>query len=293
MVLEIIKTMETRHTLFKDMQPNEQTIRLTQMVQQAYFRRSRNLPANLGDMVQTLKGDLVKHIPDITVEDLDLAITTSTLNDPETNLSVAFFFTAAKRQCPQRTNTHNWDGFDEDLAYWRDRRTWLENHGQAGTPQHHEACEMERHYQQGDTEQDTISLLDTCAAMLKEMDDYERKGIAVAKTANVAGVAIPLPAFNSRREYAYLVMRRQLALNADDSYTSQAIQDVNAERIRDHHARVDKEKAMQDPDVLAKARRLAVLDWLRQCNEQGTTPSAILTPLADELQYRQIRKETV
>lgn len=272
MVLEIIKTMETRHTLFKDLQPNEQTIRLTQMVQQAYFRRSRNLPANLGDMVQTLKGDLVKHIPDITVEDLDLAITTSTLNDPETNLSVAFFFTAAKRQCPQRTNTHNWDCFDEDLSYWRNRRTWLESHGQAGTPQHHEACEMERHYQQGDTEQDTINLLD---AMAKYYSVDHRN---------------PLPIFGPPHLFFYLVMRGQLALNADDGLHDAAVQEVNKQRLAARHRPLDHEEAKTSTEVALQAKKLAVLGWLKACNSQGTTPSAILSPLMDSLTYAQHRR---
>ena len=282
--------METKHTLFKDLQPIDQTTRLTQMVQQAYFRRSRNLPANLGDMVQTLKGDIVKHIPDITVEDLDLAITTSTLNDPENNLSVAFSFSAAKRQCPQRTNTHNWDGFDEDLAYWRDRRTWLENHGQAGTPQHQEACEMERHYQQGDTENDTISLLDTCANMIARMDDAEANGQKVAKVANVNGIRIPLPAFNPKREYFYLVMRKQLDDSAATHFVTQAIKDVNESLIQEGRHRLEKEEADASHDVAAQAMRLAVLDWLRSCNTKNTSPSAILTPLADELSYYQFRR---
>ena len=268
--------METKHTLFKDLQPIDQTTRLTQMVQQAYFRRSRTLPANLGDMVQTLKGDIVKHIPD--------------LNDPETNLSVAFFFTAAKRQCPQRTNTHNWDGFDEDLAYWRDRRIWLENHGQSGTPQHQEACEMERHYQQGDTENDTISLLDTCANMLARMDDAEANGQKVAKVGVLQGIRIPLPAFNPKREYDYLVMRKQLDDSAASHFVTQAIKDVNEDRISSGHHRLEKEEADASQDVAAQAMRLAVLDWLRACNTNNTSPSAILTPLSDELSYYQFRR---
>ena len=281
-----------RNTPYKQLPGSEQIAVLDAYVRSAYFRRSRTLPDNLQQIVETLRQDILKRLADIPVGVLDEAITTSTLGDLNNPLSEAFFFDAAKKAwVVPKTNAHPWEGnADDDLAYWRSLRKELEKNGLQGTPQHKEACEMIEHYEKGDTEQDTISLLDTCAAMLKEMDDYERKGIAVAKTANVAGVAIPLPAFNSRREYSYLVMRRQLALNADDAYTNQAIQDVNAERIRDHHARVDKEKAMQDPDVLAQARRLAVLGWLRQCNDQGTTPSAILTPLINETQYRQLRK---
>lgn len=111
----------------------EQTNRLTQMVQQAYFRRSRQLPANIAEMVECLKGDILKHIGGIPVGTLDDAITTSTL-DNDAPLSVAFFFAAAKKAWYQpKTNTHQWD---------------------------------EEGYRRPDLEGDTISLLDTLAAAL-------------------------------------------------------------------------------------------------------------------------------
>ena len=94
---------------FSHLASSEQTIRLTQMVQQAYFRRSRQLPANLSDMVACLKGDILKHIPDIPVDTLDMAITTGTL-DNEAPLSVAFFFSEAKKRWYQpKVNVHQWD----------------------------------------------------------------------------------------------------------------------------------------------------------------------------------------
>ena len=149
---------------------------------------------------------------------------------------------------------------------------------------------MERHYQQGDTENDTISLLDTCANMLARMDDAEANGQQVAKVANVNGIRIPLPAFNPKREYFYLVMRKQLAPDAAAHFFTEAVQSVNADRMDSRHHRLEKDEAAKDPDVLARCQRLAVLDWLRACNTNNTSPSAILTTLADELSYYQFRR---
>jgi hypothetical protein len=42
--------------------------------------------------------------------------------------------------------------------------------------------------------------------------------------------------------------------------------------------------------VMAKCQRLAVLDWLRSCNTRNTTPSAILTPLAEDMSYFDYRR---
>lgn len=120
---------------FNQLPSFEQTNRLTQMVQQAYFRRSRQLPANLADMVSVLKGDLLKYLGGIPADKLDLAITTATL-DNDQPLSVAFFFAAAKKAWFEpKTNAHQWDsdGF----------------------------C-------RSDLEGDTISLLDTLAGLLRQ-----------------------------------------------------------------------------------------------------------------------------
>lgn len=232
--------------------------RLSSILQQAYHRRSRNLPANLNDIVETLKGDLLKAYPDVPIEVVDDAIVLDTLHNPDTQLSPVFFFNAVKKAWfTPKVNRHAWD---ED----ENRRP--------------------------DTEHDTISLLDTCAAMLKDMDAAEANGQPVAKVGELHGVRIPLPAFNSRREYAYLVMRKQLDPSALGHYLTQAIQDVNAERLASHHPRIAKEGAATDPDVQAQCKRLAVLDWLRACNTRNTTPSAILTPLTEELSYFELRR---
>ena len=65
-------------TPLKDIKPSEATVRLTQIVQQAYHRRSRNLPNNLHDIVETLKGDLLKAFPDVPIEVVDDAIVMDT-----------------------------------------------------------------------------------------------------------------------------------------------------------------------------------------------------------------------
>lgn len=232
--------------------------RLTSILKQAYLRRSRNLPANLNDIVETLKDDLLKHFPDCPIETIDDAIILETLHNPDTALSPTFFYNAVKKAWfVPKTNNHQWDG----------------------------------EYSRPDTEQDTLNLLDTCADMLKNMNAYERKGIAVAKTVNANGITIPLPAFNARREFAYLVMRGQLDENAWPSYIEKAIEEVNRQRLAANHNRVIRAEAEKDPDVTAMCKRLAVLDWLRSCNVTGITPSAILKPLINENQYQIFRKE--
>lgn len=273
------------------MRPDEATLRLTQILQQAYLRRSRNLPANLNDIVETLKGDILKAYPDVPINVVDDAIIMETLHNPDTQLSEAFFFNAVKKAWfTPKTNSHQWDGRDEDIAYWQERVKFLDRAGMAGSKQHLHACEMVEHYRHGDTEHDTISLLDTCADMLARMDEAEANGKTVIRKSEFKGVVIELPAFNSRREYGYLVMRRQLAPDAASHFFTEAVQAVNADRLDTRHHRLEKSEAATDPDVLAKCQRLAVLDWLRACNTRNTTPSAVLTPLAEELSYFEFRR---
>ena len=285
--------METKEkTPIKTMAGIDLTKRLQGILTQAYHRRSRQLPANIAEISETLKGDLLKAFPDCPIEVVDDSIILATLNEPDTPLSPTFFFNAVKKAWfTPRVNAHTWESkTDDDLAYWRQLRKELEDKGLQGTDKYAEACEMIRHYEQGDTEQDTISLLDTCASMLKAMDAYEKKGYRVAKVAVQGDIRIPLPAFNARREFAYLVMRKQIAFDADLAHLDQAIEEVNKERLRDHHNRVDRSHAKEDPDVMAMAKRLAVLRWLRACTIRNTTPSAILTPLAEETSYQNLRR---
>ena len=277
-------------TIISSMNADELKARLTQAVEQAYFRRSRNLPANLAAIVDTFKGDILKAFPDIPVETVEDAIVTATLHS-EDALSPAFFFQSVKKVWWQpKTNHHQWDGKDEDLAYWRDRVKFLERAGLAGSEQHRHACEMMEHYSHRETEQDTISLLDTCAALLKDLDAAKAQGQAVSKYAELKGVRVELPAFNTRREYGYLILRGQLDAAAATDFIKDAVVEVNADRLDTNRHRLTKEEAEKSQDVAAKAMRLAVLDWMRRCNAQGTTPSAILTPLANESTYQNYRR---
>ena len=276
---------ERKKTPINTMRDFDINTRLTSILQQAYHRRSRNLPANLNDIVETLKGDLLKAFPDVSIEVVDDAIVLETLHNPDTQLSPTFFFNAVKKAWfTPKSNAHQWDGRDEDLAYWQDlanRHPW-DTH----------AAEMVEHYRHGDTEQDTISLLDTCASMLAKMDEAEANGQTVAKKAEFKGVVVDLPAFNSRREYCYLVMRGQLAVDAWTHHFADALLAINTERMESHHHMLTKEEAAKNPDVLSQARRLAVIDWLRSCNTRGIHPSDILQPLVNENQYQQLRRET-
>ena len=239
-------------TPYNQLRGSDQIAMLDAMVRSAYFRRNRKLPTNLTDMVETLKNDLLKRLGDIPIGTLDEAITTSTL-DNESPLSVAFFFSAAKKAWHQpKTNLHQWD--DEN------RRP--------------------------DFEADTIALLDSCAVMLAQMDAAE------SKTAVKGDIRIPLPAFNPRREFDYLKMRGQVTPETAAAKLPRAIEEVNLDRRAKNHNRVKRDEALQDPEVQALCRRLAVLDWLRSCNTRGIHPSDILQPLVNENHYQQLRRET-
>lgn len=217
------------------------TKRLNAILTQAYHRRSKTLPANLDAIVETLKGDLLKHFPDVPIETVDDAIIIETLNSPDTPLSPTFFYNAVKKKWWQpKTNAHQWDRDEE--------------------------------HRRPDTEQDTINLLD-----------------AMAKYYSVDHVN-PLPIFGPPHLFFYLVMRGQLALNADDGLHDAAVQEVNKQRLAARHRPLDHEDAKTSTEVALQAKKLAVLGWLKACNSQGTTPSAILSPLMDSYTYAQHRR---
>lgn len=111
----------------------EATNRLTQVVKQAYFRRSRQLPANLGDIVETLKGDILRVMPAVTINQIDEAVTDWVLNQIDKTISPAFFFAAIRSRydAPRRMRT-----FDRE------------------------------EYTRPDTEEDYLSLMDTLAAFI-------------------------------------------------------------------------------------------------------------------------------
>lgn len=283
--------MEKKKTPISKIQGIDLTSRLNSILIQAYHRRSRNLPNNISDIVETLKGDLLKAFPDCPIETIDDAIVTDTLHNPDANLCVAFFFQAVKKAWfVPKTNAHQWDGDDQDIAYWQGRVRFFESACLSGSPQHREAQRMVEHYRHGDTEQDTIDLLDTCANLLADMDERERQGQKVARLGEFKGVRIPLPAFDARREYAYLVMRGQLTDATASNFITQAIEEANKERLASNRRRLEKEEADAAPEVATQAMRLAVLDWLRACTIRNTTPSAVLIPLAEETSYQNLRR---
>jgi hypothetical protein len=282
-----------RNTPYKQLQGSEQIAVLDAYVRSAYFRRSRQLPDNLPQIVETLRQDILKRLGSIPVGVLDDAITTSTLGDLDKPLSVAFFFDAAKKAWDHpKTNFHQWDTADPDRTYWQETLDWLEGHGRGYTAKANEVRERLAAIDEGDTERVHIAFLDTCAEMEKTYRNVEVHPDSEFKTIGQT-LAKVLPAFNPRREYHYLVRRGQLALNADDAFMQQAILDVNTERMAGRYKRLTKEEAETNCDVKAKSKRLAVIEWLKRCNEQGTTPSVILSPLVNEMEYQRIRKETV
>lgn len=227
-------------TLISQVPAFELTAALDTYVRQAYFRRSRQLPANINEMVDCLKGDLLKHFKDCPIGIVDEAITTSTLFDNDKPISVAFLFEAVRKKWWQpKTNIHNWE----------EKPT------------------------RPDTEADTLALLNTCAIMLKMMD-----GKAVSDTNKPLKGCIDLPAFNAKREYGYLVMRGQLDENAARHFFSDALLRVNTDRIASHHHRISKDEARTNCDVWAQAMRLAVIDWLRACGTRDKRPTVIHIP---------------
>ena len=111
----------------------EATNRLTQIVKQAYFRRSRKLPDNLGDIVETLKGDIIRRMPDVTINQIDEAVTDWVLHQTDKPLSPAFFFAAV--------------------------------HSRYDAPRRMRPYDREE-YTRPDTEEDYLSLMDTLAAFI-------------------------------------------------------------------------------------------------------------------------------
>lgn len=111
----------------------EATSRLQQVIKQAYFRRSRQVPANVADIVETLKADILRVMPAVTVNQIDEAVTDWVLNQIEKPLSPAFFFAAirSRYEGPRRTRAMDVD-----------------------------------EYTRPDTEEDYLSLMDTLAAFI-------------------------------------------------------------------------------------------------------------------------------
>lgn len=211
----------------------EATQRLNQIVMEAYKRRSRQLPANLTEIVATLKADIIKYMPTVGIETVDEAVTFETLHDDKTPLSPAFLFAAVRKHYQPPYQPRKMD---------------------------------EEQYRRHETEWDTVSLLDTLA-------DNIAKGSKVY--------------FNPWREYDYLRMRGQLS----DELPFQAAKNaINVERVRDFMRPLQDWTDADLDDLNARARHIAVTEWLKACNASGLKPSAILQPLMNENQYQQLRR---
>ena len=282
------------NTKLKDLNPSEATQRLQQIVVEGYHHLNRyQLPDNLGEMVERLKADLLKYMPGVTLETIDEAVTHEILHDEKlaktpSLFSAVYVFQAVGKHYTKPAEARDMD--KDELWQWKERLRWLEGKGLGNSSKAEECRWWIGKITKGDTEQDTISLLDTCASMLAKMDAAEADGQTVVNKAEFNGVVVELPAFNPIREYDYLVMRGQLAVDAWTHHFADALLAVNTERMDSHHHRLTKEEAAKNPDVLAQARRLAVLDWLQSCNTRGVAPSAILAPLVNEAQYTQLRR---
>ena len=271
-------------TTLSKINPTDASLRLKQIVTEAYKRRCRQLPNNITEVVETLKADLLKYMPGVTLDTIDEAVTYEVLHDDKTPISPTFFFAAIRKHYTKPAEVRDEDR--DELWQWKDRLRWLEGKGLGNSIQADECRWWIYHIETGDTEQETIRLLDICAAWVAKTD--EQKRAFTVKTDKV--VVVELPAFNPRREYAYLKMRGQVTDETMAANFGQALLDINTERMASHHHRLTKDEALVNPDVIAKAKRLAVIGWLRSCNEQGRKPSDILTPLMDEYSYQQLRK---
>lgn len=110
----------------------ELTSKLQDIVKQAYYRRDRQVPSNLAEIVATLKADLLRAMPTVGILTIDQAIFDAA-NDPKTPLSPALFFSAVRNRF---TPPYQARSMDADQ------------------------------YTRPDTEQDSLDLLDTLASML-------------------------------------------------------------------------------------------------------------------------------
>ena len=279
------------NTTIKDMEPREATMRLTQIVTEGYHHLNRyQLPDNLGDMVARLKADLIKYMPGVTLEVIDEALTHEILHDEKlartpSIFSAVYVFQAVGKHYTKPTETRDED--KDELWQWKERLRWYENRGLAASPAADECRWWIDKITKGDDEGETLRLLDICAGWVAKTD--EKQQAFSVKTDK--GVVVELPAFNARREYEYLKMRGQVTDETMAANFEQAIVDTNTERMASHHHRLTKDEALVNPDVIARAKRLAVIGWLRSCNQRKTTPSAVLTPLMDEFSYMQLRKK--
>ena len=255
------------NTPLKDLNTYEATMRLTQIVQQAYHRKSRQLPANISEIVDTFKGDLLKYLPSVSIETVDEAVIFEVLHDDKTPFSPSFLFQAVRKHYTAPTERRDMD--KGDLHYWTQQLRELENKGLGHTQKATECRWWINKIQTGDTEADTITLLDLVAYNIS-------KGLKAY--------------FDPLREYNYLRLREQIPVDAATDLLGKARDQINVERVKNHQRPIAEWTGVNLNELNNRARHLAVVDWLRKCNAEGRKPSDILTPLMDEYSYQQLRK---
>lgn len=254
-------------TPLSQMHPSQATMRLTQIVQQAYHRKSRQLPANLSEIVDTFKGDLLKYLPSVPIETVDEAVIFEVLHDDKTPFSPSFLFQAVRKHYTAPSTQRDMD--KGDLYYWTQQLRELENKVLGHTQKATECRWWINKIKTGDTEQDTIELLDLVAY----------------------NIANGLKAyFDPLREYNYLRLRGQIPVDAATDLLGKARDQINVERVKNHQRPLAEWTGVNLNELNNRARHLAVVAWITSCNTAGLKPSDILTQLMDETTYRELRK---
>ena len=118
---------------FQDLTGFDQITKLTEAVRNAYYLKNRDIPANLSNMVETLRKQILKRIPRIGIKTLHENIESYIMNETTGAISTDVLFKAARRGYDLPKDRRP---FDEDLPV------------------------------RPDTEEDTIRLLDTLADTL-------------------------------------------------------------------------------------------------------------------------------
>lgn len=254
-------------TQINTMEPLELRKRLNHITIEAYKRRSRQLPSNISEIVDTFKADLLRYMPTVPIETVDEAVIFEVLHDDKTPFSPSFLFQAVRKHYTAPTAQRDMD--KGDIFYWKDRLRFLEGRGLASSPMADECRWWINKIQTGDTEADTITLLDLVAYNIS-------KGIKAY--------------FDPLREYNYLRLREQIPVDAATDLLGKARDQINVERVKNHQRPIAEWTGVNLNKLNNRARHLAVVDWLRKCNAEGRKPSDILTPLMDEYSYQQLRK---
>lgn len=227
---------DNQNTPFCQLGGFEQKMLLLDVARNAYYLKNRQIPANLDQMCDTLKGDILKYMPKVTERAIRDGVESYILHEETQALSVAVLFKAIRSKYSQPFEPRN--------------------------------CDIDP-YRRPDLEQDSINLLDTLAEQIANNRQ---------------------PYANWRREYAYLVMRGQIAWDAFEAELDKARQIINTDRVNDYRRPLTEFIGQDKDDLHGMAKKLAVITWLNGCISQDRMPSDYLTPLINEQQYAQFRK---